>query len=103
MTEIEEFFVSQGITAKHEVIIRASEPKPEEKRRATSDLIRIPGSIERIAKVLLDFLKPKTFKLRVRVKRSSDSIELIKSEGPERIVQFVQKHEGVLFEVDITL
>jgi len=56
LEEIETFFVSQGLNAKYDVIIRASEPKPDDKHRAKSDMIMIVESVERFALAYLDFL-----------------------------------------------
>jgi hypothetical protein len=103
LEDIEKFFISQGLKAKHEVVIRASEPKPGDKRRATSDLIRIFESIERLAIAYLAFLDGKSTKVKLKFKSGDDSVEVIKGDMPDKVSRFVQKHKGGFFEIDLTL
>ena len=101
--ELEAFLVGEGINAKKEIIIRASEPSSKTRRGATSNLIRIVESFERIAIAYLAFLDAKKVKCKIQIKGGDDSVEIVTGDAPEKLRSYFQKHKGGHFNIEITL
>ena len=123
LMEIETFFISHGINAQVEHIVRASEPtskkqiyelesrrnrdkpKPEteDKQRATGDWLTVFAKTADAAKAFFEFLGGKTGEARLRIGTGESAVEITKHDSPEKLEKYLAKNEGFHFDLSIKL
>ncbi len=103
LREIETFFNSHGIKAHAEGIVRASEPKPDDKRRATTDWLTVFAKSADAAKAFFEYLGSKSGEASLRFGTGESIIEITKKDSPQKLEQYFEKQKGFHFDLSIKL
>jgi hypothetical protein len=102
LEELEKFLIGQGLNAKYNAIVRASEQNPQKGKSASANMLSIIESAERVSIAYLAFLESKNPKFKLKFETGGKSLEVSKGDSPEKILGFVQKTKSRFFEIDFT-